>query len=72
MFLRTAEAEVPGQAGSSFPALFDRERPARRARPYDFDDVVTAPLHGFRDTDDYWTAPAPSTCWTTSRCRRWC
>lgn len=20
-----------------------------------FDDVVTAPLHGFRDTDDYWT-----------------
>jgi uncharacterized protein len=21
----------------------------------DFDNVVTAPLHGFRDTDDYWT-----------------
>jgi predicted alpha/beta-fold hydrolase len=21
----------------------------------DFDDVVTAPLHGYRDTDDYWT-----------------
>jgi predicted alpha/beta-fold hydrolase len=21
----------------------------------EFDDVVTAPLHGFRDTDDYWT-----------------
>jgi len=20
-----------------------------------FDDLVTAPLHGFRDTDDYWT-----------------
>jgi predicted alpha/beta-fold hydrolase len=20
-----------------------------------FDNVVTAPLHGFRDTDDYWT-----------------
>ena len=20
-----------------------------------FDDVVTAPLHGFRDADDYWT-----------------
>jgi predicted alpha/beta-fold hydrolase len=22
---------------------------------YEFDNVVTAPLHGFRDTDDYWT-----------------
>jgi len=28
----------------------------RRARTLRaFDDVVTAPLHGFRDTDDYWT-----------------
>ncbi|MDA8109838.1 MAG: alpha/beta fold hydrolase [Betaproteobacteria bacterium] len=38
-----------------FPALFDarRTRAARTLRA--FDDVVTAPLHGFRDTDDYWT-----------------
>jgi predicted alpha/beta-fold hydrolase len=21
---------------------------------YEFDNVVTAPLHGYRDTDDYW------------------
>src|SRR5262245_31684134 len=21
---------------------------------YEFDDVVTAPLHGYRDVDDYW------------------
>ena len=28
----------------------------RRARTLrDFDNVVTAPVHGFRDTDDYWT-----------------
>jgi len=28
----------------------------RRARTLrEFDEVVTAPLHGFRDTDDYWT-----------------
>jgi predicted alpha/beta-fold hydrolase len=28
----------------------------RRARTLrEFDDIVTAPLHGFRDTDDYWT-----------------
>ena len=38
-----------------FPGLFDAEA-VRRARSLrDFDNVVTAPLHGFRDTDDYWT-----------------
>ena len=37
------------------PGLFaaDRVRQSRTLR--DFDNVVTAPLHGFRDTDDYWT-----------------
>lgn len=37
-----------------FPGLYDaaRVRAARRFR--DFDDAVTAPLHGFRDTDHYW------------------
>lgn len=40
---------------ASHPGLFDpqRVRAARTLR--EFDDVVTAPLHGFRDTDDYWT-----------------
>lgn len=38
-----------------FPGLFDGEA-VRRARTLrEFDNVVTAPLHGFRDTDDYWT-----------------
>lgn len=38
-----------------FPGLFDGRamRGARTLR--EFDEVVTAPLHGFRDTDDYWT-----------------
>lgn len=38
-----------------FPGLYDAAavRDARTLR--DFDNVVTAPLHGFRDTDDYWT-----------------
>jgi predicted alpha/beta-fold hydrolase len=37
------------------PALYDAAsvRSARTLRA--FDNVVTAPLHGFRDTDDYWT-----------------
>jgi len=38
-----------------FPGLVD-EAAMRRSRTLrDFDNVVTAPLHGFRDTDDYWT-----------------
>jgi predicted alpha/beta-fold hydrolase len=38
-----------------FPDLYDARhvRAARTLR--DFDNAVTAPLHGFRDTDDYWT-----------------
>lgn len=36
------------------PGLFD-ELALRSARDlYAFDNVFTAPLHGFRDTDDYW------------------
>ncbi|HYH43862.1 MAG TPA: alpha/beta fold hydrolase, partial [Burkholderiales bacterium] len=37
------------------PGLYDAGlvRGARTLRA--FDNVVTAPLHGFRDTDDYWT-----------------
>jgi len=38
-----------------FPGLFDRERVLRARNLRQFDDAVTAPLHGFRDTDDYWT-----------------
>ena len=38
-----------------YPGLFDSGR-VRRARTLrEFDDVFTAPLHGFRDTEDYWT-----------------
>jgi predicted alpha/beta-fold hydrolase len=38
-----------------FPGLFDRESVLRARNLRQFDDAVTAPLHGFRDTDDYWT-----------------
>ena len=38
-----------------FPGLFDA-RAARSARTLrEFDNAYTAPVHGFRDTDDYWT-----------------
>lgn len=38
-----------------FPDLFDRGRMLGARNLRQFDDIVTAPLHGFRDTDDYWT-----------------
>lgn len=44
------------------PGLFDPQK-VRNARDlYEFDNLVTAPLHGFRDTDDYW-ARASSKPW---------
>lgn len=38
-----------------FPGLFDGEAMRRARTLREFDGVVTAPLHGFLDTDDYWT-----------------
>jgi uncharacterized protein len=38
-----------------FPELYDVAKVARARNLYQFDNVVTAPLHGFEDADDYWT-----------------
>ena len=38
-----------------FPDLYDATAVRRASTLRDFDNAVTAPLHGFRDTDDYWT-----------------
>jgi uncharacterized protein len=38
-----------------FPGIYDAAAVRRARNLRDFDNVVTAPLHGFRDTDDYWT-----------------
>ncbi len=38
-----------------FPDLCDRTRMLAATTLREFDNVVTAPLHGYRDTDDYWT-----------------
>jgi uncharacterized protein len=37
------------------PGLFDREALLAARDLYEFDNLFTAPLHGFRNTDDYWT-----------------
>lgn len=53
-FLATMRSKAEEKL-ARFPGLFDG-RAMRNARTLrEFDDVVTAPLHGFRDTDDYWT-----------------
>lgn len=36
------------------PGLYSAARVRAARTLHDFDDVVTAPLHGFRDADDYW------------------
>jgi len=52
-FLATLKKKA-GEMLRRHPGLFDGRR-VRRARSLrEFDDVFTAPLHGFRDTDDYW------------------
>ncbi len=53
-FLRTLKRKSLAKL-EHHPGIYDGPR-VRRARTLrEFDDVVTAPLHGFRDTDDYWT-----------------
>ncbi len=37
-----------------YPNLFDRDCMLAARNLYEFDNVVTAPLHGYQDTNDYW------------------
>ena len=53
MFLATMKPKALAKL-AQFPGLFDRDRLMAARNLYDFDDVFTAPLHGFRSTDDYW------------------
>jgi predicted alpha/beta-fold hydrolase len=53
VFLRTLRAKALAKA-ARFPGALDAAA-VRRARTFrEFDDLVTAPLHGFRDAADYW------------------
>lgn len=37
-----------------FPGSYDGRRVKTARRLYEFDEIVTAPLHGFANADDYW------------------
>ena len=53
MFLSTLKPKALAKL-ERFPGIYDGAR-LRAARTFrEFDDLVTAPLHGFRDADDYW------------------
>ena len=54
MFLRSMKPKALRKL-AQHPGLFSRERLIAARDLYDFDDVFTAPLHGFKGTDDYWS-----------------
>jgi predicted alpha/beta-fold hydrolase len=54
MFLSTMKPRALAKL-QQFPGLFDGERLRAARTLYEFDNVFTAPLHGYRDTPDYWT-----------------
>jgi len=53
MFLQTMKPKALHKL-AQHPGLFDRRRMLAARDLHDFDDVFTAPLHGFRDADDYY------------------
>ena len=53
MFLRTMKPKAL-QKLDQHPGLFDATELQRASDLYSFDNVFTAPLHGFRNTEDYW------------------
>jgi predicted alpha/beta-fold hydrolase len=57
-FLRTLRPKSLAML-ERFPGLFDGERVRQARNFFDFDDTVTAPLHGFASCEDYW---AKSSC----------
>jgi len=53
-FLKTLKAKALRKL-EQYPGLFDAQAVLASRTMFEFDDVVTAPLHGFRNAHDYWT-----------------
>lgn len=54
MFLRSMKPRALLKL-AQYPSLFDQQKMLASTNLYEFDNVFTAPLHGFKNTDDYWT-----------------
>jgi uncharacterized protein len=52
-FLATLKARSADRL-ALFPGLFDESRMRGASNLFQFDDVVTGPIHGFAGADDYW------------------
>lgn len=52
-FLRTLKRKSLSKL-ERFPGLYDARAVSRARTLHAFDNLVTAPLHGFRDTEHYW------------------
>jgi uncharacterized protein len=53
MFLRSMKPKALAKL-IQYPGLFDGERLMAARNLYEFDDIFTAPVHGFRNADDYY------------------
>lgn len=53
MFLRTMLPKAM-RKWQQHPGLFSKAKLASARTLYDFDNAFTAPVHGYRDTEDYW------------------
>ena len=53
MFLRSMKPKALAKL-KQHPGLFDAQALMAAQDLYAFDNIFTAPLHGFRDTEDYW------------------
>lgn len=53
MFLRSMKPKAYAKL-AQHPGLFDAEAMRRACDLYAFDNIFTAPLHGFKNTEDYW------------------
>lgn len=54
MFLRSMKPKAMAK-WAQHPGLFDKEALMAAQDLYTFDNLFTAPLHGFKDTNDYWS-----------------
>ena len=54
MFLKSMKPKALAK-WAQFPGLFDKTAMLNASDLYAFDNVFTAPLHGFKDTQDYWS-----------------
>ena len=53
MFLRSMKPRALEKL-AQYPHLFDKQKMLASTDLYEFDNVVTAPIHGFKNTEDYW------------------